>query len=92
MSSADLLWAQIIYLTRKYYKAAFPTLRFIPAENPVPYAGCSAVTCIRQPVYCDIEFWIIGSPQKLGFRDGPGFLGWCVAGSHKKVGLYDGDY
>lgn len=37
--TADTLRTQIIDLVREYYKAAFPTHKFILGESPIPYAG-----------------------------------------------------
>ena len=38
-NTADTLRTQIIDLVREYYKAAFPTHKFIPGESLIPYAG-----------------------------------------------------
>lgn len=37
--AADILRAQIIDLVQEYYKAAFPTQKFIPGESSIRYAG-----------------------------------------------------
>ena len=37
--AADALRAQITDLVHEYYKVAFPTHKFIPGENSIPYAG-----------------------------------------------------
>lgn len=56
---ADALRAQILELTRKYFKVAFPPRPFVPGQTPIPYGGRvfdDSEVC--HAVEAGLDFWL----------------------------------
>jgi CDP-6-deoxy-D-xylo-4-hexulose-3-dehydrase len=77
LTQADVLKAQIIELTKRYYSAAFPKRPFVPGESRVPYAGrvfdADELTCLVESA---LDFWLTtGRFADLFERDLARFFG-----------------
>ena len=69
-NSADTLRTQIIGLVREYYKAAFPTHKFIPGESTIPYAGrVFDDEELANLVEAALDFWLTAGRFAAQFED-----------------------
>jgi CDP-6-deoxy-D-xylo-4-hexulose-3-dehydrase len=68
--SADELRAQILEMVSRYYRAAFPSKKFIPGETPVPISGKVFDDAeIRLLVDAGLDFWLTTGRYAAQFED-----------------------
>src|SRR5918992_297670 len=68
--SADELRAQILEMVSRYYRAAFPSRKFIPGETPVPISGKVFDEAeIQLLVDAGLDFWLTTGRYAAQFED-----------------------